>query len=97
MQNPGGYQNIHLNGNSKKLGGGHTDKSSMEVWIFSATTHLIHRSQFQVAIWNVSVRKCICTKCTIRRCLHIPGSSFIPVRPHPSSTLSIYICLHDTN
>ena len=32
-----------------------------------------------------------------RRCLHDTRSSFIPVRLHPGSILSIYICLHDTN
>ena len=31
------------------------------------------------------------------RCLHDTRSSFIPVRLHPGSILSIYICLHDTN
>ena len=33
----------------------------------------------------------------VRRCLHDTRSSFIPVRLHPGSILSIYICLHDTN
>ena len=33
----------------------------------------------------------------LRRCLHDTRSSFIPVRLHPGSILSIYICLHDTN
>ena len=33
----------------------------------------------------------------VRRCLHDTRSSFIPVRLHSGSILSIYICLHDTN
>ena len=33
----------------------------------------------------------------LRRCLHDTRSSFIPVRLHPGSILSIYICLHATN
>ena len=33
----------------------------------------------------------------VGRCLHDTRSSFIPVRLHPGSILSIYICLHDTN
>ena len=32
-----------------------------------------------------------------RRCLHDTRSSFIPVRLHPGSILSICICLHDSN
>ena len=32
----------------------------------------------------------------LRRCLHDTGSSFIPVRLHPGSILSIYIRLHGT-
>ena len=36
-------------------------------------------------------------RASIRRCLHDTRSSFIPVRLHPGSILSIYICLHDTN
>ena len=33
----------------------------------------------------------------VGRCLHDTRSSFIPVRLHPGSILSIYICLLDTN
>ena len=50
-----------------------------------------------------ATRGCSLWKCPtspsvkLRRCLHDTRSSFIPVRLHPGSILSIYICLHDTN
>ena len=43
------------------------------------------------------MRRFIAGLSAVRRCLHDIRSSFIPVRLHPGSMLSIYICLHDTN
>ena len=43
------------------------------------------------------MRRFIAGLSAVRRCLHDTRSSFIPVRLHPGSMLSIYICLHDTN
>ena len=63
---------------------------------------VIKQSKFKVILglylyfdhsWS---RKCF-FKTQLRRCLHDTRSSFIPVRLHPGSILSIYICLHDTN
>ena len=34
--------------------------------------------------------------CRVRGCLHDTGTSFILVRVHPGSYLSLCICLHDT-